>query len=65
MPDAATLSLGQTAIAFVLAVPAAAALAVFLLIIVVALGLAVTGAAGWALTRASAAVLGKPGDIWR
>ncbi|MBS1887859.1 MAG: hypothetical protein JSU06_11795 [Actinobacteria bacterium] len=64
MIDVAFLSVGQL-VAIVLAVPVAAILVVALLIAVVAIGLGVAALASWALTRASAAVLGEPGEIWR
>ena len=60
-----SLSTAQTAIAILLVLPAAVGIAVLLLATIAIAALCAAVAVGWALTRASATVLGEPGKIWR
>jgi hypothetical protein len=60
-----SLNTAQTAVAILLLLPAAASIAVVLLVTIAIVALCGTVVVGWALTRASATVLGEPGKIWR
>lgn len=65
MPHIDGLSTSQMAIGLLLAVPVALTAVTLLVMLLISTAMAVVGGVGWALSRASAAVFGESGEIWR
>lgn len=61
----AALTTTEIALVCLVAIPAAVVLSVLLVLLVVLVGAGVLMGSGWALTRASARVLGGGEEIWR
>jgi hypothetical protein len=64
MPAIAALS-AEIALVVLVAIPVAAAFVVVVAAVVALTVIVVAVAVGWLLTRASSAVLGEGGEIWR
>ena len=65
MPLIAALTTTEVALVCLVAIPAVLVVSVLLVLLVVVVAAAVLMGSGWALTRASARVLGGGEEIWR
>lgn len=65
MPLNGMVTLSEVALAGLVAIPAVVVALVLILVATLFVAAVVLAAAGWALTRASAEVLGEGEEIWR